>query len=208
MVYKYKNITILNKTSITKGQLHKIIDFTRPDKIKHTAFNLLIIYADNYRKELRKLNLEKPYKLFQIYPFTGCVTSNYKKANKRWVSRPIVIVTVDRKFYPMIYHGIKNRGYLPTIVDTRAEGLIRIMAHEFNHIAFGEHPRALKLYGEKQYDKFCESDCDRYTIERLLDWRMSFIKELKKGNREMLWTFLKSGFSDMVEATRYIWRKK
>ena len=208
MTYHYKNITILNKTSLTKGELHKIIDFTRPDEIKHTAFNLLIVYQDNYRKTIRELGLEKPYKLRRIYPISGCCTTNWKKVNKRWVYRPIVIITIERNFYPMNIKGNIEKGYLPYTVDTPAEDVIKVMTHEFMHIVHNKNPVGWEAYDEKTYDRLIESSCDRYALAKLIEWRQNLRRILKRGNHSMFMILLKSGIRDCMTSIGNVWRMK
>jgi len=203
-IYTYKNITILNKTHLTSNILHRLINICRPKQIMNTPFNLLVIYQENYRKTLKKLGLEKSHKLKLAYPIAGCYAPNYEKINKLWVYRPIIIVTFKRKFYPWVFHVPSEDGYIQHDVDTIYEYIISVMAHEFMHIVLNKHPLINKhllkyYYNVDLYDKHCESICDRYAISKIMEWRRDNISYLRKENRILFFTRLKSWLSDMGE---------
>ena len=64
----------------------------------------------------------------------------------------------------------RRKGYIDSLLLSRTEALVNVMAHEFRHLWQKNHSGKIgKVWGAK--GKFSERDADAYAIKKHREWR-------------------------------------
>ena len=97
----------------------------------------------------------------------------------------LVVITVKKHPSPTIWKGDKKTGYLSYPTNTPREEFIRLMAHELMHV--------VQEKKKQSYGPFRETQCDRYAIKKLEEWRKMYEK-----NRMGMKEFFKRKWIDVI----------
>jgi hypothetical protein len=82
---------------------------------------------------------------------------------------PFVIVSIPRgeSRFPYLDTDTKG-GYIESLMLTRTEALIHILAHELRHLWQAKHRRG-RVWGSRGV--YSDRDCDAYAIRKTREWR-------------------------------------
>lgn len=155
-IYNHNKLRIVNNTKASTPLIINIIDMFIPKKIKNYPINILIIYRHNYRKTLKKINMEKQFNLQSAYPFRGVAIHTIHE-NKY---KPTIIITISKQYYTLKIKGDKKMGYLPMMLHGNIEDFVVVVSHELYHCLQGKENR-----------KYDETEADRYALSCLKRWR-------------------------------------
>lgn len=136
-----------NTTKIPNEQLRQIIRFVKPSGL--TKFSIWIKnsnygFAGRAYSSMMYATIRIPKK--NQYPYLRDVDSD---------RRNIVI-------------GRATRGYLPSLILSKEEGIVNIIAHELRHLWQATHKRG-RIWGSR--GKYSERDADAYAIRMMRKWR-------------------------------------
>lgn len=98
---------------------------------------------------------------------------------------PSVTVRITEKEILFPYLQIpwrKNKGYLPSLMLSREEALVHLLAHEIRHL-WQKHHRTRRGKVWRSRGVYSERDADAYAIRKQREWRkLKSIENQKKVN--------------------------
>jgi len=142
-----------NFTNIPNDRIKEMIRHTKPNGVAN--FDITIKNAG-------------PFKMYGAYAYVeGCA---YHEDSSRLLVT--ISITRNENKFPYLMH---ENGYLDSLVLSREECLIDLMAHELRHLWQKSHKRG-RVWGSR--GKYSDRDADAYAIRKVRQWRRLHQKEV------------------------------
>jgi hypothetical protein len=174
--FKRCNIMRLtNNTDFPDKRIREIIEFVRPNGISN--FDVMIKNSDTclYRG--------------RCY-YNG---SSFHRTTNPFI---VVRITKNEGCFPLYRTTKKGSGYIPSLLLSREEALVHLIAHELKHLRQARVKRGHRVWGAR--GQFSERDADRYTIRKTRKWRSQ--KYIHTSCSESLGILLRWLFSEEMNS--------
>jgi hypothetical protein len=140
-------VVVINQTNVSTSKLKKIIRFVKP---KNTV--------------LPKITIRR------VVSFCFYGSFYYSKRSRS------ILASVGRydKFPTWVIRNKESQreGYISGFwLHSQEEALIYLLAHELRHAYQDQNPQAQRIGKKFKWQKFSETDCDTYALQKLEGWR-------------------------------------
>jgi hypothetical protein len=141
-----------NYTNFRNETIREIIQFARPNGIAN--FDIEI---KNYRYGTHRGT---------CYP-EGCPGYHH-------TVNPLVVVSITKNenAFPLYEKHKNGRGYISSLLVSREEALVHVIAHELRHLWQAKVKRGYRVWGAR--GQFSDRDADAYAIRRTRQWRSKY----------------------------------
>jgi hypothetical protein len=172
-----------NTTNIPKQRLRQMIEFVKPKHLETSKFTVKVTnssrgYHGTYYEEGTAYSKDnRPHIIARITPNenffpckedhspTKCITTDYKKYNEKTMQYEDWYC----KQYVPNPDGSRG-GYIDTLLLSREEAFIHVLAHEFRHYWQKTHrTKRGKVWGAR--GQYSNRDADAYAIRKTREWR-------------------------------------
>lgn len=154
---------IENFTDVSNERIREIIRFVRPSGISN--FDVMV-------KNYSRVKCVNGYEIKKGGIGRGMA---YRKGSSyHSTSNPFVVVSIvnNDQHFPYAWGAIgKNLsgGYIGSLLLSREEALVHILAHELRYLWQGNHPKEWRIFGSR--GQMSERDVDAYAIRMTRAWR-------------------------------------
>ena len=139
---------LTNNTDFPDKRIREIIEFVRPNGISN--FDVMI---KNSRTCL----------------YGGRCYYNGSSFHRTTNPFIVVSITKDEGCFPLYKTNKKGSGYINSLLLSREEAVVYLIAHELKHLWQAKVKRGRRVWGAR--GQFSERDADRYAIRKTREWR-------------------------------------
>ena len=139
---------LTNNTDFPDKRIREIIKFVRPNGISN--FDVMI-------------------KNSRICLYRGRCYYNGSSFHRTTNPFIVVRITKDEGCFPLYRTTKKGTGYISSLLLSREEAIIHVIAHELQHLWQAKVKRGHRVWGAR--GQFSERDADRYAIRKTREWR-------------------------------------